>query len=917
MAGYGEQYGVGQLGEEAGGAYGPDIQNRKPAAGATNVPRAMPIYLEITDADGDLAESSVILKVNGKVAWKNDAAQPGFSVTQAAITDGFYYEVHVVGGLPPHGRTIVEVYADDGTNTVSDSYTFEVGSAIFKLDSDDFDNSTIDLITYAGNGIITEPAGTDIKLDCPNSLDCNWWYPTDLAPKAYFQAESWMRDSRTGVFAVTARASNWVSTDAQTRLGIFIRSDSANWYELCWRDDNDAIRVHRALGAASASIYLSGAVSAPSVAPHIYKIISNARGRDVWVEDPDIGAIKALARQTLFYVSINDGSTWTLHFSEVLAVGDEIVPNDVGVAAVKWNAGAAANCQAYFDYLRFEELRAPAQAELSDEPYETAEIVNPGPKTLLEDAAQLGSAGGPPAHQSTAGGGAGLYLPGQVDQQERSNRRDPRFLLEDSVTKARLLTPNEEVKAIHGRHGLGPLVGLQQPQVYLEDRVKQALVSIATNYNKATTDGAGHNHFTGDRVIKAFLYDTTGELWTTPTDPSFSGYGKDGYEYVAGVQQGGGPHASWATEGSGANRSNRVDFPDRVLVCYVADWNGFTPKEVVIFDLDSFPTQLYMWMRFTFGTSGGAYTMMGRVNQKVGSLWMGNGVLYVGTYEGDYRGGLHIVDFKATDQNCHHLIRSDNHYRWNAVNGIVNRNTTTGLTTSGVSPSLRINPESVYSVHGLADANTTWLALGGEDDPVQVVEIEDSVPTAMHNGTGAQGDANVGATRHVLFDNDGWLWFTANGYLYRNIFDYKEGIIHAPTYSTEGRGYLNRVSLPHEPYAMSQSRRYIYLATDAGVYRVDKSSLELRLAYTVVDGGGIGKTGAAQSGEKIAGTKEKIQHLSTLAVDLTDYVATASYFNGSGTLLRILDEAVVDGRVHPDLDLPGCWFHIMMPVFAP
>ncbi len=68
-------------------------------------------------------------------------------------------------------------------------------------------------------------------------------------------------------------------------------------------------------------------------------------------------------------------------------------------------------------------------------------------------------------------------------------------------------------------------------------------------------------------------------------------------------------------EASSANRSNRDDFPDRVLVCYVADGNDLTPKEVVIFDLDSYPTQLYVWMRFTFAPSG-TYTMMGRVQQK-------------------------------------------------------------------------------------------------------------------------------------------------------------------------------------------------------------------------------------------------------------------------------------------------------------
>lgn len=928
MAGYGEHYGVGQFGEEGGGLFGPVIQNQRPAAGDTNVARSKPIYLEITDEDDDLSPSSIIIKVNSKVAWKDGAAQPGFAVTTAAIIDGFYFEIYPVGGLPPYGATFVYVYADDGTNSTEARYTFEVGGVITSFRFDDFDDNDTGTGELAVNplaGNITEPVGSEIELDCPNSANCNWWSGIDQAPKAYFQVKDWMANKRTGVFWVETRLSGYDWTNDYTRAGLFIRLSSIDMWTLEFEPHGgNRIMVHRILDNVGSQRHDDGGKVVPNTTPHIYRILANTNGREIIIDDPDVGAVRMPANGIGFCASWDDGANWELIYSATMA---DLSLQDVGVHNIKWATGAGDNSQARFDYLEFGEFRMHAQVEASDEPINVYTRVNPEhrivspPKQLLEDKATVTDAGGPPAHQ--LGVGAGQLIPGPVNQSVGSIGSLPKQLLED--TAALPDRPGRTQQHQFPSRGEGLIIsGLpehrdRQFQQLLENALLQSLVSVDADYNRLTTDGYGHAHFTGDRVLLGWYYDTTGELWTTPTDPSFNGYGQDGYEYVAGVQQGGGPHAPWATESSSVNRSGRADFPDRALICYATtghdglDDTGI-PKEVIIFDLDSLPTQLYMWMRFTFGPSGGSYTMMGRVNQKPTTLWMGNGVLVVGTTEGDYRGALHIIDFKAVGADCGHYMRSNNHYRWQRAGGIADRNVAgSGWNTSGVSPTLLINPEKIESVHGLADGNTTWLACAGEGSPIQMVKIDNSVPSQLISGTGDQGADNIEGTRLVLFDDDGWFWFVTNGALYRNIIDFREGLLYAQYFTTEGRGYNNKVALPYQPRTMVHSKNYIYLGTDHGVYRVDRGSLAIELIYTVSGGGGGGKAASPPAGELIAGSKEAIHHMSRMTISITDYIATASYFTGSATLLRLLDEAVIDGREYPDLSLPGCHFNIIVP----
>ena len=69
----------------------PFLDNLQPPAGAQHVEYDTNIYLEVKEASGDVDDNSIIIEINGKTALQNDAAQSGFAVGKAVVTNGFSY----------------------------------------------------------------------------------------------------------------------------------------------------------------------------------------------------------------------------------------------------------------------------------------------------------------------------------------------------------------------------------------------------------------------------------------------------------------------------------------------------------------------------------------------------------------------------------------------------------------------------------------------------------------------------------------------------------------------------------------------------------------------------------------------------------------------------------------------------------
>jgi hypothetical protein len=419
-------------------------------------------------------------------------------------------------------------------------------------------------------------------------------------------------------------------------------------------------------------------------------------------------------------------------------------------------------------------------------------------------------------------------------------------------------------------------------------------------FRQDTLDPEAHPHFEGLKPLAMFYYRTDGEPWANPTLTNFSGFAKDGTKYTNGVQDIGPVQAPWAQEFTSGNRSARDDFPDEVLIVV-------TQEEVVLFDLDNWPTTMGMWMRFEIDPTGATYGMMGRYSEYIQDVAMRNGVLVAcSRYNTVENGRLHIVDFRQDGtQDCAHLIEATEHWKWGASYDIRNRNENR-WTTSGVSPELRIDSEYNYSVDIFDNGQgKAWVAITGEDYDPHVIGLEDNKPpqwsSRAHGPIDERGQANAGDLRRVLFDETGWLWFSIENRLYRSVFDYQGGIM----IYDQGRSQRGAVFPGMRITALAQGRNYVYVGTDRGVYRVHKGSLQANLAYTIAGGGGGGLLDNPPDGEVIVGDSPYVVKLHCISTDKSSILQivtrTTTGLVGSVTTIRLTDDFIIGSRKYPDL----------------
>lgn len=114
----------------------PVLQNQIPAPGETDVLPGNNIVLEIIDVGAGLKASSVVLEVNNVVAWQSDAAQPGFAVGTAPVSNGLKYTIDPVADLPELSTVRIDVYAEDWAtvpNILDTFYEFQAGGVAQQL----------------------------------------------------------------------------------------------------------------------------------------------------------------------------------------------------------------------------------------------------------------------------------------------------------------------------------------------------------------------------------------------------------------------------------------------------------------------------------------------------------------------------------------------------------------------------------------------------------------------------------------------------------------------------------------------------------------------------------------------------------------------------------------------------------------
>lgn len=110
----------------------PALFLRKPHRGASDVRIGTNIVLEVWDTDTGVDASSVVITVNGVVAWTGDAQQTGFTVTKTVIPGGgIQYDINPDSDLPYYAAVMVRVEADDletTPNSMDERVSFFTGA---------------------------------------------------------------------------------------------------------------------------------------------------------------------------------------------------------------------------------------------------------------------------------------------------------------------------------------------------------------------------------------------------------------------------------------------------------------------------------------------------------------------------------------------------------------------------------------------------------------------------------------------------------------------------------------------------------------------------------------------------------------------------------------------------------------------
>lgn len=105
----------------------PYLQNLDPFSGENDVPTDSTIRVEVIDDHSGVDEDTVIIEVEGVVAWSGDAQQPGFTVAKTVLAGGYRYVITPDDLLPENTSVDIHVVADDQAptpNTLDTTYAF-------------------------------------------------------------------------------------------------------------------------------------------------------------------------------------------------------------------------------------------------------------------------------------------------------------------------------------------------------------------------------------------------------------------------------------------------------------------------------------------------------------------------------------------------------------------------------------------------------------------------------------------------------------------------------------------------------------------------------------------------------------------------------------------------------------------------
>lgn len=788
---------------------------------------------------------------------------------------------------------------------------------------DHFDNATVDLDASAGNGSITEPAGTTLQVGCSAGQNCNGWDGTTAPFATKLLDAITIPDMNLGLLIAEARITGFTYSGTTCIQYLVWDVDRTHGYWFGWYPGDSKVYVQGRRGGTGETFYTSGSTyTGPSTTAHRYRIIWNPTHRPITM--PGVAYRPLNPAEMAFVFSTDDGASWVV--AHLRDPSEQAGNYRIGLMARNWSPFPSMQQSA--DYLRL------LQTDSDGTMLHPTEMNPESEMDFGQDGYDFSKSAGPTSHLLSAvkpGLDAGnVVVPGPTNAQPDAHKPDATTAQRPVMDfgqdghsmggiaggPQRWFWPRELVGAGYvpgdvpiGRPtGEGIWMGEQsdrllrpRAEVGIADKATKAILGGEPNYHTGTIDSGGRPHFWQWRPVHLYHYDTTGEKWTDPVTNLFTGYARDGKYYVNGVDQG--TQAPWAGEAASDNRGARDDFPERALIC-VAE------REVIIFDVTA-PPAVTMWMRFRIGNDASNFWMLGRGTYSITKAVMRNGVLCVVTQQNSWESGrLFLIDFKATGQTVGNLIGQDNHYKIVAGKNITHRHENNLWTTTGVSPSLRLQSEYLKHVDAYLEEPNLWVCVGGEDyyEPIVLrVDQASAVPQQVIQTYGSDmGEANLDYYRPCIFDEQGWLWFAIDKRVWRNAGDYKQGVIYTDLAYSKSRS----VALPSTVRSLASDGNWLWAATDRGVYRIHKGTLVAELTYTIAGGGGGGRLNNPPDGELLVGTRAEVAGIAIARLAESSYLAVATKApDGGVTLIRLYDDIVIDSKVTPELDEDGAYFH--------
>lgn len=417
---------------------------------------------------------------------------------------------------------------------------------------DDFDNSTVDFLTHPGNGTITEPAGTQLRIYCPENQFCSIYSYGELnyadLAVAYKPAGPPLLDQRiNGPWLFELKFDDFNYTYNTTLAGLFIwKGDLTDGYsyEFGFYPYENKIIINRWLGYFSSSTRLHTSVSksAPNgTTTHIYRVYINPCDRQLWIPEH---STYINANGIAFTYSTDSGATFTWGHERTL----DFQIDWIGPYVRSWDPAAGRTYEGLFDYFSMQSYDWNVLKWLPDIPLSYNEPSGADAQThagVIEEVRFVPSGISDYQNQISRG----HLIPGARISGQEGDYRPPTSGLEDEYIifpeYTQFLTPGPKESYLSGGRPVVmgvedveeiSIMGFPATQQTMRGEDSGYCCFAEADYMESINDADGKSFLSGSDSTEALLIDTTQGSFGNPVSQNHWGAARDGKFYADGVE---------------------------------------------------------------------------------------------------------------------------------------------------------------------------------------------------------------------------------------------------------------------------------------------------------------------------------------------------------------------------------------------